>query len=76
MRSVDYLCGTGYQGNATAGFFEKLLISGQAGGTPAFLSTHPSPKNRVLRIHQYADAKKCSIQASNGPYADFKRSLP
>ena len=28
-------------------FFQKLLDEGQAGRTPAFLSTHPDPEDRV-----------------------------
>jgi beta-barrel assembly-enhancing protease len=56
-KSVDYLCNTEYNSAGAAGFFEKI---GNAGGTPEFLSTHPSPANRVQSIKAAAAAKSCS----------------
>ena len=44
--SVRYLCNTPYNAAGGGGFFEKIVESG-GGGTPEFISTHPSPDNRV-----------------------------
>ncbi len=52
--SVVYLCETEYKSDRAAGFFQKLIDEGSAGGTPEFLSTHPNPDNRVESIHQHA----------------------
>jgi beta-barrel assembly-enhancing protease len=57
--SVEYLCGTKYEANGAAGFFAKLIAQGQAGGTPEFLSTHPSPDNRVEDINKKATDMGC-----------------
>jgi beta-barrel assembly-enhancing protease len=58
--SVQYLCGTPYEANGTAGFFAKLVATGQAGNTPQFLSTHPNPKNRVSNINKQAAELSCN----------------
>lgn len=44
--SVRYLCSTPYNAAGGGGFFEKIVENG-GGGTPEFMSTHPSPDNRV-----------------------------
>jgi beta-barrel assembly-enhancing protease len=74
--SVVYLSSTNYQCNGAAGFFEKLIANSQAGNTPEFLSTHPSPDNRVANINTQATTLGCKTTASNNPYQDFKNSLP
>ncbi|MCC5943846.1 MAG: M48 family metalloprotease [Bernardetiaceae bacterium] len=74
--SVIYLCETEYQANGAAGFFELLLSSGQAGRTPEFLSTHPSPDNRVEDINAEARNRSCSLIPSGNPYQELKNSLP
>lgn len=75
--SVDYLCDTKYAANGAAGFFEKLVSSGQAGGTPAFMSTHPNPGNRVEAIKARANELKCKTTFANDPaWAGFKASIP
>lgn len=72
-RSVDYLCNSKYAANGAAGFFEK---TGNAGSPPEFLSTHPSPSNRVEEINNRARAENCSTQASNSSaFKNFQRSL-
>jgi len=76
-RSVEYLAETEYACNGTAGFFQKLVDQGQAGGTAEFLSTHPSPDNRVEDINTKADEIGCSTTALNpATYEDFKNMLP
>lgn len=77
--SVMYLSDTDYACNGAATFFEKLIAEGQAGGTPAFLSTHPSPDSRVEDINTKATEIGCSttqISESGFTYADFQNSLP
>ena len=57
--SVQYLCPTDYDAAGAANFFQKIIDQGGS-STPAFLSTHPSPDNRVAKIHNNADAKDCT----------------
>lgn len=54
--SVKYLCPTDFDAAGAASFFEKIGSS----GTPAFLSTHPDPDNRVQNITADAAALSCS----------------
>lgn len=58
--SVDYLKTSKYACDGAAGFFTKLIAQGQTSGTPAFLSTHPDPGNRVTKITARADDATCS----------------
>ena len=75
--SVEYLGATQYACNGASFFFQKLSDSGQAGGTPEFLSTHPSPDNRIEAINQRANDLGCSTQpATDARYEQFKNSLP
>lgn len=75
--SVEYLCDTKYAANGAAAFFEKLVAEGQGGGTPAFLSTHPNPGNRVQSINAKATADGCSTALStNSGYQNFKEMMP
>lgn len=50
--AVKFLTYTDYNPLGVAGFFEKLKAEGQGSGTPVFLSTHPSPEDRVAKIHE------------------------
>jgi beta-barrel assembly-enhancing protease len=71
--SVAYLCGTDYNSSGAAGFFKKI---GNQAGTPEFLSTHPSPPNRVQNIEAQAAAKNCSGHSTNeGQYQRIKSLL-
>jgi predicted Zn-dependent protease len=74
--SVIYLCATEYQSNGAAGFFQKLLSQGKGAGIPEFLSTHPSPTNRVTNINQKAANMQCSTKLSGKNYQAFKNMLP
>ncbi|MGH1339199.1 MAG: M48 family metalloprotease [Aureispira sp.] len=82
--SVDYLESSKYACNGAAGFFEKLIAQGQSGGTPAFLSTHPNPDNRVDKINEGADDAGCSKgpanyyhdNGDNGAYDAMRNTLP
>ena len=56
--SVEYLCGTSWPADGAAGFFEKIKAEGGS-SPPAFLSTHPSPENRIENFHKWAAEKNC-----------------
>jgi predicted Zn-dependent protease len=71
---IIYLCDTEYHPRELAGFFEKMEGAPQP---PEFLSTHPSPENRI-------EAIEAAWQAQGGKsgelfierYQEFKNSLP
>lgn len=72
--AVHYLYDTDYHPRAIADFFEKM--EGQP-TPPEFLSTHPSPENRIEAI----EAVWKSLGNKNGElyidrYTNFKNSLP
>lgn len=72
--SVDYLCKTSYAANGAAGFFKTIQ---DMGSSPAFLSTHPDPGERVKDINQRAMDKACStVVTDTEAFRGFKRSLP
>lgn len=72
--SVIYLCETGYNAAGAAGFFEK--IQGEP-VPPQWLSTHPSPSNRVESITKYETDLNCKGTGTfKNRYQDLKRSLP
>lgn len=76
-KSVIYLSEAPYACNGAAIFFEKLTAAGQDGGTPEFLSTHPSPDNRIQAIHEQANDINCDTElATNTNYSQFQASLP
>lgn len=76
--SVAYLCKTPYAANGAADFFEKLQAEGNDASPPEFLSTHPSPDNRVADINAEAAERGCNTQSSASLQAwnQFKASLP
>lgn len=72
--AVKYLYKTSYDARGIAGFFEKLE---GAPGIPEFLSTHPSPENRIEEI--YAEWENLGGKIGNTykeSYQQFKNSLP
>jgi beta-barrel assembly-enhancing protease len=75
--SVIYLCQTEYAANGAASFFEKLVAQGTA-NPPEFLSTHPSPDNRVEDINMEAQDRNCdtSFDSDAQAWMDFQNSLP
>ncbi|MCB9246303.1 MAG: M48 family metalloprotease [Flavobacteriales bacterium] len=75
-RSVEYLYPTEYDARGAARFFEKLLSSGVSGG-PEFLSTHPSPENRVEEIIAHWQELGGKVgETFESRYQEFKQSLP
>lgn len=71
--SVEYLCGTKWPADGGAGFFEKIEAQG-GGRTPEFMSTHPSPANRIENYHTWAKESSCAGN-DNGEmsYKEFQR---
>lgn len=70
--SVEYLCNTSYPADGGAGFFEKIEASGSA-TPPEFISTHPSPENRIENYHRWAQESGCvGKQLYEARYTAFK----
>ncbi len=76
--SVIYLAQTEYQCNGAFSFFQKLIEEQQqSGNTPAFLSTHPNPEDRVEDINAKAAELGCdTTPLAPASYQDFKNALP
>ena len=73
-RSVDYLCNTRFAANGAAGFFQTIS---DGGSPPEFLSSHPSPENRVADINARARERDCSIESGDQrEFQRFRASLP
>jgi len=76
LESVGYLAKTPYRCDGAATFFKKLSASGQSGG-PVFLSTHPSPDERVEKITAEAMSLGCDTNYyAPSSYQVFVNSLP
>ncbi len=62
---VEYSTGIGYDAREMAGFFSTLdrLSGGSDNRVPTFLSTHPDPADREVRVQQLAQ----QYQAAEGP---------
>lgn len=76
-RAVEYNANTKYACDGVKNFFQKLEDSGSSGGTPEFLSTHPSPDTRIVDIDAKAASLSCDTGLlSNSGYDTFKASLP
>lgn len=71
--SVIYLYPTSYDARGAKYFFEKIGSQ----GTPAFLSTHPDPGDRVTNIENKWSTLGGKVgQTYESRYQDFKNSLP
>jgi predicted Zn-dependent protease len=74
--SVIYLCPTQYRADGAAGFFKKLIDSGQGTGNFEFLSTHPNPDNRVENIEKEKTDRNCpGTDIFTERYNNFKNVL-
>jgi predicted Zn-dependent protease len=72
--SVKYLDRTAYDARGVAGFFEKMT---GAGLPPEFLSTHPSPENRVEKIMEvWTELGSKDGEEYAARYQEFKNLLP
>lgn len=76
LESVEYLAPTAYRCDGAATFFKQLSAAGQSGG-PVFLSTHPSPDDRVFNITEKAINEGCdTTYFAPSSYQTFVNSLP
>src|SRR5690554_3107914 len=74
--SVRYLCGTDYYAAGGAKFFEKIEAEGGA-SVPEWLSTHPSPGNRIENFHSQAIERGCGgNQEHKERYQKLINALP
>lgn len=73
--SVTYLCATGLNAAGCAGFFKKIEKQGGSGGTPEWLSTHPSSKSRVKDIEAKAKNLGCKGKDTNSKEYERIKSL-
>lgn len=74
--AVRYTSVTEYYPKGIAGFFEQLE-SGGSSSTPEFLSTHPSPPNRLENIDDiWKDLGSPDGETYEERYTAFKNSLP
>lgn len=74
--SVKYLCPTDYNAAGGAGFFEKIVANG-GGGTPEFLSTHPSPDNRIQHFNEKKTEFGCTGNKTfQTEYERIKKLIP
>ena len=71
-KSVAYLCPTSYTASGGARFFEKLEARGGA-RQPAFLSTHPAPKDRIENFNNLATTMGC--EGKEQYQAEYKRII-
>lgn len=64
---VDYSSQIGYDANEMAGFFNTLdrLTGGAEGRLPTFMSTHPDPSDRNVRVKQLAEEWKRKHNKNN-----------
>lgn len=75
--SVIYLCPGPKAADGAAGFFAKLLEEEGQISTPEFLSTHPSPENRVEAIQTEAADRNCNLTPDPAAqWQAFQDSLP
>jgi len=74
--SVIYVCPTEYYAAASAEFFEKIEAEGGI-EIPEFLSTHPSPENRIEDILAKYEELGCGgTQRYEDRYQDLIDALP
>ncbi|MCL2098510.1 MAG: M48 family metallopeptidase [Bacteroidales bacterium] len=76
--AVRYLSATDYNPLGVAGFFKKMIANGEAGGSSlTWLSTHPSPPDRIQKIQEawvaYGSKKGDDFVAR---YSQLKAALP
>lgn len=72
--AVKYMYQTEYHAPSLADFFVKM---GNESNTPVFLSTHPSPDNRIEHINEvWQGLGGASGQLLETEYQQFKASLP
>lgn len=78
MLGVEYSTKLGYDANEMAAFFGTLARMGEksGGSLPSFMSTHPDPGDREVRVQQLSEewSKKVNVQpAGRDRYEYLKR---
>ncbi|MFZ1704130.1 MAG: M48 family metalloprotease [Saprospiraceae bacterium] len=62
---VEYSTKAGYDARYMAGFFNTLgRLSGDEGRLPTFLSTHPDPGDRFVKVNKMATEKQANMDVS------------
>jgi beta-barrel assembly-enhancing protease len=75
--SVRYLYKTDYDPRGVARFFEKLEDESGGVSMPEFLSSHPSPSNRIENIYRlWEEMGSQEGERFVSRYQNFKNSLP
>ena len=75
--SVVYLSDSRFACDGVAGFFKKLIDSGDEVGVPEFLSDHPDSKNRISSIEAKAASMECDCELSDtNSWNRVKSTLP
>jgi predicted Zn-dependent protease len=73
--AVKYLKNTDYSPCSLGDFFVKMEAQvGSAQRPPVFLSTHPSPEDRLAKINEYCANSSGELFVTR--YQEFKNSLP
>ncbi len=64
---VEYSTKIGYDAHQMADFFQTLSRMQEKSGQvlPEFMSTHPNPANRNVRVHELADAEQAKSNKTN-----------
>lgn len=76
MKAVSYLCETKYNAGAFSEFFKRMEKEGAGQQLLKFLSTHPSPENRVENITaEWKSLCNNTGEDNNIPYKELKKSL-
>ena len=68
MLGVEYSTLAGYDANKMADFFnvlDQMQLEGTTSGIPTFLSTHPDPGERNIKVHQLAETWQDSIKMTS-----------
>ncbi|MEO0734170.1 MAG: M48 family metalloprotease [Bacteroidota bacterium] len=70
---VEYSTSIGYDAREMSGFFGTLkrLSGGSENRVPTFLSTHPDPANREVRVSQLAQAAQAKIAQAQSQQVKF-----
>lgn len=75
--AVLYLRSTSYDPAGVAGFFQKMLDSNKDADIPEFVSTHPSPENRIKDIYTMLKSEGIRrMDSYPNNIARLKASLP
>lgn len=62
---VEYSTKAGYNAQYMAGFFKTLeRLSGDEGRLPTFMSTHPDPGDRFVKVNKMAQEKQVGMNVS------------